>query len=62
MNRWPLLRFGKRHIAHGLLQPMKRRAWESNPQPVSRHLISSQAASHSLTLLSEFESTACGGD
>jgi CBS domain-containing protein len=28
----------------------KRRAWGSNPQPVSRHLISSQAASHSLTL------------
>ena len=28
----------------------KRRAWESNPQPVSRHLISSEAASHSLTL------------
>ena len=28
----------------------KRRARDSNPQPVSRHLISSQAASHSLTL------------
>jgi hypothetical protein len=29
----------------------KRRARDSNPQPVSRHLISSQAANHSLTLL-----------
>ena len=29
---------------------MKRRAWDSNPQPVTRHLISSEAASHSLTL------------
>lgn len=28
----------------------KRRAWESNPQPVSRHHISSVTASHSLTL------------
>jgi Phage integrase family len=28
----------------------KRRARDSNPQPVSRHLISSQAADHSLTL------------
>jgi hypothetical protein len=28
----------------------KRRARDSNPQPVSRHLISSQAANHSLTL------------
>src|SRR6478672_5315270 len=28
----------------------QRRARDSNPQPVSRHLISSQAASHSLTL------------
>gem|GEM_PF-6060573 len=28
----------------------KRRARESNPQPVSRHLISNEAASHSLTL------------
>ncbi len=28
----------------------ERRAWDSNPQPVSRHLISSEAASHSLTL------------
>jgi hypothetical protein len=28
----------------------KRRAWDSNPQPVSRHDISSVAASHSLTL------------
>jgi hypothetical protein len=28
----------------------KRRARDSNPQPVSRHLISSQTASHSLTL------------
>src|SRR5262245_55291814 len=28
----------------------ERRARDSNPQPVSRHLISSQAASHSLTL------------
>jgi hypothetical protein len=29
---------------------LKRRARDSNPQPVSRHLISSQAANHSLTL------------
>jgi hypothetical protein len=28
----------------------KRRAWDSNPQPVARHLNSNQAASHSLTL------------
>ena len=28
----------------------QRRARDSNPQPVSRHLISSQAANHSLTL------------
>ena len=28
----------------------RRRARDSNPQPVSRHLISSEAASHSLTL------------
>ena len=28
----------------------KRRAWDSNPQPVARHHISSVAASHSLTL------------
>ena len=28
----------------------KRRAWDSNPQPVSRHHISSVAANHSLTL------------
>ena len=30
--------------------PLKRRARESNPQPVTRHLISSQAANHSRTL------------
>ena len=29
---------------------LQRRARDSNPQPVSRHLISSQTASHSLTL------------
>lgn len=29
---------------------LKRRARDSNPQPVARHLISSQAANHSLTL------------
>jgi hypothetical protein len=28
----------------------ERRAWDSNPQPVARHLISSQAANHSRTL------------
>ena len=30
----------------------ERRAWDSNPQPVSRHLNSNQAANHSLTLRS----------
>ena len=33
----------------------KRRARDSNPQPVSRHLISSQAANHSLTLRTRSE-------
>ena len=28
----------------------ERRAWDSNPQPVTRHLNSNQDASHSLTL------------
>jgi integrase len=32
----------------------KRRARDSNPQPVTRHLISSQAANHSRTLLEAF--------
>ena len=31
----------------------ERRAWDSNPQPVTRHLNSNQAASHSLTLRAE---------
>ena len=36
------------HVATGASS--KRRAWDSNPQPVSRHHISSVAANHSLTL------------
>ena len=38
----------------------KRRARGSNPQPVTRHLISSQAASHSLTLRGERRTAASG--
>ena len=34
----------------GARDPSERRARESNPQPVARHLISSQAANHSHTL------------
>ena len=37
-----------------VLDDAKRRARESNPQPVTRHLISSQAANHSRTLRMEY--------
>src|SRR5690606_24744233 len=37
-------------LSRGVVAGSERRAWDSNPQPVSRHLISSQAAHHSLTL------------
>ena len=43
----PLQNKGFSNACH---QFSERRARDSNPQPVSRHLISSQAASHSLTL------------
>ena len=37
----------------------ERRAWDSNPQPVSRHHISSVAANHSLTLQTHVFWTVC---
>ena len=43
-------------LCHGVRDPAKRRARDSNPQPVARHLISSQAANHSRTLRSDIVS------
>src|SRR4051794_29442200 len=43
----------KRRNPSDIHKLQKRRARDSNPQPVSRHLISSQAANHSLTLPAE---------
>lgn len=39
-----------RKFLRGLAGPLERRARDSNPQPVARHLISSQTANHSHTL------------